>query len=354
MQTIIEQAKRLGKMACHVCVGLTVICGVLWGGVAQAQTVTCTIGTVPGLNIGAVDVLQGTPARVSSSFSYSCAVANFTKNGYGQLCFNIGDGSASTGSSYNPRLLQLSTDTTKKLNFDIYQDNSSSLLWGTQYAAANGNPFVVGFQAGNNNKTTASGSLTMYSTVLPLQATASVGTYSSSFTGTSTSITWTTAPSSALNPSLCSGATTVTGTSTFGFTASATVDNHCYVTTNDLNFGSVSSLAAGPITGTSTLNVQCSNGTPYQVGLSNGVNSTGDTNRSMKNTSTAVLVRYDLYQDAARSVRWGNNSAAGGDTLNNQTGTGAYTPITIYGQAYPDASTTAGNYADTVTVTLYY
>jgi spore coat protein U-like protein len=100
--------------------------------------------------------------------------------------------------------------------------------------------------------------------------------------------------------------------------------------------------------------MQCTNSTAYQIGLNNGNNSSGN-NRYMKKTSGNDLVRYELYTDAGRTVRWGNTKDV--DTLRNQpstTGTGLSIPFTVYAQAYPTTSATAGDYADTVTVTVYF
>jgi spore coat protein U-like protein len=352
MQTVTLKSKRFGKAVRHGCMVMMLMCGMSWAGLALAAgSVSCSTTGTPNLSLGTVDALSPPPTAVTASFTYTCNVNGFTKNTYGQICFNIGTGSAS--SNYNPRQLQLTGATTNKLNFDIYQI-ASGTLWGYGGTPASGSPVVVVFQVGNNGKATIASTdkpiPALNSAVMPGQNTALAGTYSSTFSAANAMITWSNLPNGTANPSLC-GTSSV---GSFAFTASATVVSNCKTTTSDLNFGSVSSMAAGPITGTSTLNVQCTNGTPYQIGLSNGLNSTGGTNRFMKSASTADLVRYDLYQNAARSIRWGNNNAAGGDTLNNQTGSGVYTPITIYGQAFPTATVTAGNYSDTVTVTLYY
>lgn len=361
MQTIMGQAafvdwvRRLSKMVRYASITLIVLAGVWRVGVAQAATMNCTITPAPNLNIGSVNVLQDTPATVSSTFNYTCTGNKLSNKSYFMLCFSIDSGSG--GASYNPRLLQLKSDTTKTLQFGIYRDPQKT-IWGPKNNPVGGNPVALGpFYASNQTSNVYTGALTLYSTVLPGQNMALKGDYSSDFTAGHTTITWDDAISATPNPvtpSMCSGTRVTNGDSTFGFTVIATVANQCYATTSDLNFGSVSSVAAGPITGTSTINVQCTNGTPYQVGLDNGSNSTGGTNRSMKDPATARLVRYDLYQDAGRTARWGNNNLAGGDTLNNQTGSGIYKPITVYGQAYPDSLVTVGNYADTVSVVLYF
>lgn len=357
MQTVtgqvasIDWARHISKMVRYGCMALIVM-GMWWTGAAQAQTMSCTATPAPNLNFGSVNMLQGTPAPTSSTFTYTCNGNKLSNKSYFMLCFSVGSGSG--GGSYSPRFLQLSGDATNsnKLQFRIYQDSARTVIWGTMNDIASGYPVALGpFYADNQTTPTYTGPLTLYSSVAPLQNTALKGDYGSDFMGNAgAAITWKTLTNAgAVTPSMCSG---TTGVGTFDFTVKATVANQCYATTSDLNFGSVSSVAAGPITGTSTINVQCTNGTPYQVGLNNGSNSTGGTNRSMKDPATARLVRYDLYRDSARSVRWGN--AKDVDTLNNQTGSGIYKPITVYGQAYPDSLVAVGNYSDTVSVTLYF
>lgn len=340
----VDWAGSISKMVRCIGMALIGVAGVLWAGAAQAQNVQCSADTKPNTSFGTVDVLK--PAAViaaTPTLQYSCVVTGFPNSGYGQICINIDGGTAGSGDSapYQSRLLQKGSD---KLNFDIYQDSSHTIPWGTQHDAASGGPRVVSFQAAKNGKAPKFLPELLYVMLLPQQNKTS-GLYQSTLNA---EFTWATLPSTTVNPALCGASA-----GTFTFTVDANVANKCYFTTTDLNFGSVSSLAAGPIVGQSAINVQCSNGTSYQVGLDNGLNSTGGTNRSMRN-AMGGLVRYDLYQDAGRSTRWGNNSAPGGDTLNNRIGTGNPTAITVYGQVFPTSLVTAGDYADTVTVTIYY
>lgn len=103
-----------------------------------------------------------------------------------------------------------------------------------------------------------------------------------------------------------------------------------------------------------TLTVNCSEGTPYQIGLSGGANTAGDTTapaageRRMANGAT--LVPYDLFRDSGRSQFWGNTP--GTDTQPG-TGTAANQAYTVYARL-PSTDFAAGTYADTVTARVVY
>ena len=64
--------------------------------------------------------------------------------------------------------------------------------------------------------------------------------------------------------------------------------------------------------------------------------------------SGGAFVDYELYQDAARSVRWGE----GAESL-ALSGTGTSQPLTIYGRVLAGQTTpAAGTYLDTVRMTI--
>jgi spore coat protein U-like protein len=55
---------------------------------------------------------------------------------------------------------------------------------------------------------------------------------------------------------------------------------------------------------TSTIDVTCTNTTPYNIGLE-GLNGGSVTTRQMKSAGPA-LINYSLFSDAGRTVNWGN------------------------------------------------
>lgn len=144
-------------------------------------------------------------------------------------------------------------------------------------------------------------------------------------------------------------------TETTTFTVDATVVASCGLTATALNFGSIDPLVNATTNTdiTTTIDVTCSNGTAYNVGLSAGT-ATGATatTRQMTGGGGTDLLNYSLFRDSARSLNWGSTVAT--DTLAD-TGTGAAKIHTVYGRIPSGQQTAAlGAYTDTITVTVTY
>ncbi len=128
------------------------------------------------------------------------------------------------------------------------------------------------------------------------------------------------------------------------------IQNACTVATpGDLDFGTQGVLAAN-IDNTATLNVTCTSGAAYNIGLGVGAGS-GATVTTRKMTNGAATVNYTMWRDAGRTQNWGNT--VGTDTLAS-TGTGTAQAHTIYGRVPPQTTPAAGTYTDTVVVTVTY
>ena len=337
MHTLILKARRPSIR--YVLIALMPVYAMLYCGVSQAAptpSLNCSATTADNLNFGNVDALAGIASGVSGIISYSCTNTQNNSNGSVLLCFNIGTGTNST-SSYDPR--QINATPTGALQYRIYRDGPGGQIWGNTNATT---AFVPTFNMAKGD--IASGTIIMYGSIAPNQNSITPGTYQSVFTA---KLMWAadSTPNLTLN---CSSATNSGGT--FTFSVIANVIKRCAITATDLNFGAISNIGTASVNGSTQIGISCSNGLPFQVGLDNGVNSPGNT-RNMKKTNGAELMRYELYRDASRSERWGNTKDS--DTV-SQTGTGSSVAINVYGQAYPAPGTTAGDYADTVTITLYY
>jgi spore coat protein U-like protein len=90
----------------------------------------------------------------------------------------------------------------------------------------------------------------------------------------------------------------------------------------------------------------------YTVGLSAG-STAGATVSQRLMANGAETMRYNLYTDAARSAIWGNASPA--LVPGTGSGLGSNAPLTVYGRvAAGQAGLAAGNYQDSVTVTVTY
>ena len=143
-----------------------------------------------------------------------------------------------------------------------------------------------------------------------------------------------------------SQATTTTST----FTVQATIISSCTINSaSTLNFGSIGVLIAA-VNQTSTLQVQCTNTTPYNIGLDAGTG-TGATVAVRKLTNGANTVNYSLYSDSGHTVVWGNT--VGTNTV-AATGNGAAQSYTVYGQVPTQTTPAPATYTDTITITVTY
>jgi spore coat protein U domain-containing protein, fimbrial subunit CupE1/2/3/6 len=143
-----------------------------------------------------------------------------------------------------------------------------------------------------------------------------------------------------------SNASTVTST----FTVKVTVTSSCVInSTSTMDFGTQGVLTAN-VDSTSTLAVQCTNTTPYDIGLNIGLGS-GATVAVRKMTNGSNTINYSLYTDSARSTVWGNT--VGTDTV-AATGNGASQSYTVYGRVPAQTTPAAAAYTDTITVTVTY
>jgi spore coat protein U-like protein len=139
-------------------------------------------------------------------------------------------------------------------------------------------------------------------------------------------------------------------TTASNFTVQIAIGASCTINSaSTLNFGAQGVLTAN-VDQTSTLQVQCTNTTPYNIGLNAGTG-TGATVASRKMTSGANTVNYSLYSDAGRTTVWGNT--VGTDTVAG-TGDGAAQSYSVYGRVPAQTTPAPGSYSDTVTVTVTY
>jgi len=139
-------------------------------------------------------------------------------------------------------------------------------------------------------------------------------------------------------------------TATSTFNATLTLQASCQVASNNtLSFGTQGVLSANT-DATTTFNVQCTNSTPYNVGLNAGTTSGGSTSTRLL-TSGSDTVAYKMFSDSAHTTNWGNT--VGTDTVAG-TGNGAQQTLTIYGRVPAQTTPAPATYNDTVTVTVTY
>lgn len=139
------------------------------------------------------------------------------------------------------------------------------------------------------------------------------------------------------------------GTKTASMSVSAVVNSACSVVATPVAFGLYETTGAA-VDADGQVAVTCAVGTAYAVGLNAGAAASAST-AARKLDSSAGQLSYNLYQDAARSVVWGN--AVGADTVSGTYAAGQQ-PLTVHGRIAGGQPAAAGAYSDTVTVTITY
>jgi len=136
------------------------------------------------------------------------------------------------------------------------------------------------------------------------------------------------------------------------FQVSATVISTCTVSATDLVFGNYSPVATTDTDSASTVTVQCTNLTPYAIGLGAGGGS-GATVAERRMTKDAQTLTYSLYQDLARNTVWGDDFDVGGNAV-SAVGDGLSQSHTLYGRIPKGQNVNIGTYTDTVLVTVNF
>ena len=137
---------------------------------------------------------------------------------------------------------------------------------------------------------------------------------------------------------------------------------NCTISATPVAFGTYTPLQPGALIGAGTMTAICtvnSHRNTLTVDLSAGV-SGSFTTRTMTTTvgTTAYSLNYNLYQDAANTLIWGDGTGGSqADTVtitrhgNNNTIT---TNLTVYGAVAPAQDPAPGIYPDGITVTVNF
>jgi spore coat protein U-like protein len=166
---------------------------------------------------------------------------------------------------------------------------------------------------------------------------------------------------SALALGLSLSSTVFAETATSTLTVTATVENSCIANTTTTGTTSNATLAFGEVTSTTSnvdadtssssstaVTVLCNSGAAWTL-VDNGGANLSDTQRRMSGGSSEYIP-YDLYSDSEYA-----NAVAVGGTLASGSGSGSAVDVVLYGRIPAGATLpSAGDYTDTVTLTLSY
>lgn len=129
----------------------------------------------------------------------------------------------------------------------------------------------------------------------------------------------------------------------------ASFEESCTLSASDLDFGDVGGLTT-VVDNDAVISVSCPAGTHWSLGLGNGRHYASGSRRMAHN---GEYVAYGLYLDANRSQPWGDTGAD--DRHAGSTGaSGAAVGVSVWGRVPIQPDVPAGEYLDTVIVTLYY
>jgi spore coat protein U-like protein len=146
------------------------------------------------------------------------------------------------------------------------------------------------------------------------------------------------------------GSAEATTTTTSTFQVSVTLAATCTINSAAALTFPPSGVLTTNIAQSSTIQVTCTNTTPYTIGLDAGTGS-GATVATRKLTSGGATVNYSLYSDTNHTTVWGNTP--GTDTVAG-TGNGTGQNFTVFGLIPPQTTPAPGTYTDTITVTVSY
>jgi len=307
---------------------------VAWPLPTHAAPISCGF-TITNLSFGTVDLTLNTAFDITATLSANCTgdagvVVRVCPN------INAGSGGTTTGS---PRFMLSGSD---KLNFDLYQDASRTVVWGSYlwaYPSYTAPTIDITLNGGGAGSATA----TVYGRISAGQQALPPGSYSSAFSGSNTQIAYAAATSGT-----CAAIGNTNATSA-SFTTGASYSATCSVSAATLSFGSTGVLSA-TLDGATSLTTTCSATTPYTIGLDGGNAGASDpAQRKMSNSGAQIT--YGLYQNAARSQPWGNST--GTNTVAG-TGTGSGRALTVYGRVPAQMTPAPGTYSDSIIATLTY
>jgi spore coat protein U-like protein len=143
-----------------------------------------------------------------------------------------------------------------------------------------------------------------------------------------------------------------TYTATAGMPVRMEIVASCAVSASDLNFGAYASNQTAPVQGQTAIQLLCGAGSTAEVSLDEGLRPGSNTSRRrMGQDSGTDRLEYDLFQDAARTIHWGDRS--GRDTVEVET-TGGPQTLPVYGEVPGGQRVRDGSYSDTITVVVTY
>lgn len=282
-----------------------------------------------------MSLIGGAAVNVTGRLSMSCSGAAGRRI---YVCSHLGAGTGGVLAGTGAR--RYMTSANGRLDFNIYRNSNYTVVWGSSFWGLPPTPAALTVTLGSNGRATAS--LPVYGRVLVSQSGAAAGVYTSSFNG---SDAWATYAYDATSCAQVGSARAVA----VPLQVTGTVLSACRVSATPINFGTASLLRNG-VDAQGTISVTCSRGTPFAIKLGGGNAAATDPRSRSLRQSSGALVTYGIFQDAARTIPWGNQES---NDLNVAAATGLTQVFPAFGRV-PAQRATPGTYSDTVLVEVTY
>jgi len=308
-----------------------------FGGAAHAQVV-CTSSINWDMNFGEYD--GAVKERASSGVLRLSCTNNSNTDRNIKICAQLGNGSG--GAEGGWRLMK---NVAGQIQYQIYRDSSRTQLFGlvpdhvevTDNIAANTARVIP-----------AQTQMRIYGRI-PAGQTAVPGLYISAFTGADVKIRYADFPPGG-EPDCAS----LPGTE-IPYNSSVVVQSYiasaCNITTlRPIRFGSRTTLMTNVVSRVG-MRVRCDAGLAYEIALDNGQNAQGN-QRRMRLGSTSHHIQYELYRANGYTQRWGSADNERVKDTGDGSSDGKQYPV--YARVPPQPVTAAGEYKDTVVVTVHY
>lgn len=306
----------------------------VWVFVVPAAAQTCSFAETP-LQFGPMSLISGTAVNVTGRLSISCSGVAGRRI---YVCRHLGAGTGGVLAGTGAKRFMTSANGT--LDFNIYRNSTYTSIWGSGFWGLPPAPSGLVITLGSTGRATAS--LPVYGRVLASQSGAAAGVYASSFTGADA---WATYAYDATSCAQVGNARAVA----VPLQVTGTVLSTCRVSATPINFGTASLLQNG-VDAQGAIAVTCSRGTPFAIKLGGGNAAATDPRSRSLRQSSGALVTYGIFQDAARTIAWGNQQS---NDLNVAAATGLTQVFPAFGRV-PAQRATPGTYSDTVLVEVTY
>lgn len=137
------------------------------------------------------------------------------------------------------------------------------------------------------------------------------------------------------------------------FDVTANVVTTCRIQAGaDLAFGAYDPTTDTDATGSTAIEVRCTNGTSAPIALNDGLNGAGGDCETRAMAAGANTLAYGLYQSAGTGTPWG--CTTGTNTYTYTAANAGWNTITVHGVIPAGQDAPVGDYTDTVTATISF